>query len=300
LAGLLHRLAVILGRVSVALWAAILVLAAGAAVALYRWLRGRELPFLATEAAVFLLWIVLQSALLALAPLTREWDRYFIASLAPALLLTARVCSFLDSRIPANGFAAGKLAAAAACAAAIATGARVHPIATTAYSQAAGSIPVRREPVVLAVESDAAGEGALIAKRLEQDRFRSSYVVRGSKLLSVSDWSLTVYRLKSRDAAAVREALDANLVDFVVIDRSAPPLPSTPLLETALRDSAWRWDIVARIPVALGRRHGDLLVYRRESPKPSGNAPVSVELGPERGGRIMRCEDVRDRPAAYR
>ena len=292
LAGLLHRLAAMSGNISSLLWAGILLVTMLAAAALFWWLhRDRKLGAGSVQGVVFLLWIAAQFALLLVAPLTREWDRYFLASFAPAIFLLARGTATVERQFAAKGFGHTKIAAALVCAGAVAVGATVNPVRTTAFSQAAAALPIRPEPVFIAVESDSAGEGALIAKRLEQDRYRSSFLVRGSKLLSVSDWSRTTYQLRYRDPAAVRQAIDENRVDFAVIDTSAPAMPSTPLLESALADSAWRWTVTERIPVVLGRRRGELRVYRRDSPKPAGQAHLSVELGPERGGRIVTCEE---------
>jgi hypothetical protein len=261
-----------------------------AATATIYWFRPRK-PAQATSVlpVLFALWIVSQVVFIVLVPLTPEWDRYLMPALAAAAFLLAGSAAGLERRLAKIGFKHGKLLTALLCGVAIAPWLHVKLLyATTAYSQACSSIPLTRTPLVILVDSDAWGEGAVVAARLEQDRLRRSYVLRATRLLSDSDWSGREYSLKYEDTAAIRRVLDNNLVDYAVIDESVLA-PSARLLEAALQDPAEKWELTKRIPVAMGRRSGELLVYRRAVPVGSGSVPSSVQLGPERDRMMLTC-----------
>jgi hypothetical protein len=165
-----------------------------------------------------------------------------------------------------------------------------HVDSTTSFASAMRLIPIEKGPQVILLEGDELGEGAMIAARLTQDRDRSSYLLRGSKFLSTSDWSGARYSLNYKTPDAVRAAMDSIRLDYIVLDSSAPAKPDILQIEEILADPASKWEVTARVPLSLRSRHGELLVYRRESPAGQPDVPESIRLGPERGAKKMVCE----------
>lgn len=74
-------------------------------------------------------------------------------------------------------------------------------------------------PLIL-VGSDAMGEGALVAAVAQADRAMLYFVLRGSKLLAISDWNGKDYAPLYADAAALMRGLDEIGIGFVALDTS--------------------------------------------------------------------------------
>jgi hypothetical protein len=281
----LHRLRMLLPVLLALKWLAVaIVLIAILALALYRFLPRKPLQRTQTTVAVFLVWGLVLAAFITLFPLTPELLRYFIPAIAPAAYLLAAAIVIIPY---------GKPLACVVCAGLLAAFVPLPVNSTTAYSQAVGTIP-RAPGHIILVESDSGGEGALIAAHLQRDPQRSTYMLRGTKFLEISDWSGAHFTPKYSTAAAVRAALESVGPDYIVVDTSAPPTSDARLLMEVVQGSADRWNPIARIPVKLSFRSGELLVYRREPPSGRPGAPPSVQLGPERGLQTFSCKTWQD------
>lgn len=259
---------------------ALLILGAILALALYRFLPRKPLSPTQTVSAVLMVWGLVLVAFINLVPLTPELLRYYIAAAAPAAYLLAGAIVIVPY---------GKAAASVVCAGLLVGFIALPVNSTKAYSQAMGAVPLAQGQMVL-VESDSGGEGALIAARLERDPKRSTYLVRGTKFLEMSDWSGVHYTSRYAAAGPLRAALDGADPDYVVVDTSAPLTADARLLREVLQGSADRWQAIARVPVRLSFRSGELLVYRRGPEGRRSGAPLSVQLGPERGQQTFSCK----------
>jgi len=276
-------------HLSVARGAAIALCLVAAAWAIrYAW-RREALSRGSTEICVMAAWILTQAGLLAVTSATRELDRFYVPSIAPALFILTLAMAVAQRRLAHRGFRYTALAPVAIYACVIIACVLIRPplASTRAYSDALGSIPRLRDETIL-VESDPDGEGAFVAASLEHDPSRSSYILRSTKLLSSSDWNRWSYSLTYRTEAEVSDALSALGVDYVIEDTSAPVRPDVPLLEAALRDPAARWEVVGERRVAMGPRRGELITYRRGTVV-RRSAPLAVKLGPEEASQQLTC-----------
>jgi hypothetical protein len=289
IAGHVHRLAVILSRLTGVQYLAVGLGAVLLTSALRRWAPRKRLNPTPALVVLFSLWILSQVLLIVLMPLTPELGRYFIVSAPQVAFLIGGAIFALDRWLGSNNLSGARLLASLLCCGVIANSRNVRIVTTSAFSKAVESVPVTGAPIVILVESDSLGEGAVIAARLERDQSRSTYVLRGTKLLSESSWSGAHYAIKYHDRIAVRDTLEANRVEFVLLDQSATDTPTAQLLIAALNDSESKWGVLARIPVALTSRSGDVLVYRRPYPPHDGRLPSTVPLGPERNSQILTC-----------
>jgi hypothetical protein len=288
-AGYIHRLAVIAHGMPVLAWAAAAVTVVAVGAAIYQWLPRRPLKPAHTLSVLLVLWVLTLAGFINLIPLTREFDRYYIAAVAPAAYLLAGVMVTLELKLDSKVFRYVELCAVLCCAGALAL-IPVPSSATMAFSQTMSLIPDRPSPTVILLEGDSVGEGAMIAARVEHDRARSTYFVRGSKFLSNSEWSGYRYTLNYQTQAELRGAIDAIKLDYIVLDRSAHETPDMRLLEAALADPGWKWDIVGRVPISFQSRRGELTIYHRESVGRAGNVPGSVPLGLELGAKRVACQ----------
>ena len=255
--------------------------------AIYRYLPREALRPDRTLGALLAFWCLTMVVFIKLLPITVELERYFLAFAAPGAYLIAGAMVSLERRLKPRQYRYAPSLAVLLCAAALAS----IPIplqSTTAFSRAVAAIPARRERQIILVESDSAGEGAMIAARLAQDRDRSSHLLRASKFLSRSDWNGDGYSALYTTPAAMRSALAGAGLDYAVLDTSAPSRPDAELLKAVLQDPGW--DVVARVPITLRSRRGELLVYHREPTGGPSAAPDSVRLGPERGSRTLTCD----------
>lgn len=124
--------------------------------------------------------------------------------------------------------------------------------------------------VRLLVESDARGEGALVAAAAFQltHPTRPIAVLRASKELASQDWMGRGYTLRVGTAADTLRLLDQRHVDWVVLDTSLPDSLVTPdhlMLEQALRSENSGWLHQADQPVERASGHtGSLQLYHRQ------------------------------------
>jgi hypothetical protein len=193
--------------------------------------------------------ILSQVLFLLLFPLTRE-GRYFMPSAAAITILFARGMALFGRLL-------GPVTLAAACFAVCGLG-KVERI--EGYRAAVESIPFRPQGTVMLVASDAPGEGAFVAERLEHDRARAGVVLRGSKVLARSNWWGGDYRLIFRSASELRDYLRSVPVRYLAIDESCAKRPHQLLLEEAVRSRPEEFRVKGRFPISGGRR-GDVLLY---------------------------------------
>ncbi len=114
----------------------------------------------------------------------------------------------------------------------------------------------------LLAESDARGEGALVAAAAftPADGSRRISVLRGSKELADQDWMGRDYKLRATTEASTLHVLAEQKVDWVMFDDSVPPGQSTQahaLLAQALQSPGSGWEVarselVHRMPGASG------------------------------------------------
>jgi hypothetical protein len=288
LAGHIHRLAVILHRLSVWEFLAGGLLVLVMAAALRRWLTRAALKPTQITPVILAIWGLTLVGFIQLFPLTREWNRYYMVAFAPMIYLLAGAMFTLERQLDSKLFRYLELSAVLWCGAALAL-TPMQFASTSAFSQAIGAIPVGKDRQLILIEGDPIGEGAMIAARLTQDRDRSSYLLRGTKFLATSEWGGARYSVTYNTSAELRTALESIQLEYIVLDQTAKPRPDTRLLEAALADPGWIWSVVDRIPINLGSRHGELLVYHRQTQGRSGVVPESVHLGPELGSKALAC-----------
>jgi hypothetical protein len=284
ISGQIQRVTGMFSQLSPQMWMAV---GSGAMIGLcaaYWLLPRRPVRPVRTRILVLALWGVTLAVFINVAPVTPELSRYYMVLLAPAAYFFCAGMAACEQRISARWVTllvyAGLMAACVP----------VRFVSTSAFRQAMGSIPSTPGGSVILVESDAGGEGALVAARLEQDGRRADYVLRGSHLLASSTWSGYEYKLNYETADAVRAAVDTAGPEYIVLDMSAPPSPDSRLLAGVVQQ-AEQWQLTMRVPVPVSSRRGDLLVYRRRVPPV--HAVPAVQLGPETGSRTVTCQASR-------
>jgi hypothetical protein len=235
------------------------------------------------------LWLGAQTAFLIVLPhVPGEYDRFFIASLAPGIFLFSGVLYALESRVARYGLPRGALTAICGGAAMLWFG--VAPDRSVrGYAAAIDSIPRRATGPVVWVQSDPVGDGAVIARRLETDRARSTYIVRGSKMIADQTWSGRRYTLRYREPQSVLALLERIPVDYILFDTSAPSTPDADLLGAALASPQSKFALRSSLPIRGWERSGEVRIYQRRSPVREGPVALSVMLGPEHNHRAISC-----------
>lgn len=204
---------------------------------------------LSTTEAVMLALVLSQCLFLVILPLTQE-PRYFLPSAAALLILFSRALT-----LAGRGF--GPVAASVVC---IALGGWISPVAVHGYRAAVDSIPYHPKGTAMLVASDSHGEGAFIAERLEGDLWRAGAVLRGSQVLSRSQWSGAGYHCLFQTPAEVVAYLRSIPVRYIVIDRASETTPHRELLEAGVRAASADFALRGTFPVT-GSRHGDILIF---------------------------------------
>jgi hypothetical protein len=289
----LYRLRMVLWGLSVTTWVAVLAILFILTTVL-SWLLPRQ-PLKPTQTRMVILsvWGLTLVVFIVLFPMTPELRRYYTTAIAPAAYLLAGATATLEGWLFSRGFSRARLLTTLLCAALLANFVPIQFAVTSVFSWAMGQIPRTAGQTVLVI-SDSDGEGAMIAARLEQDRTRSSYLLRGSKVFSISDWSGVRSTPKYETVDALHAALDSLDLDYVVLDTSAASTSSTLMLAEILRNPAGPWKLGARKSINLHSRSGELLVYSRMPALPGSRPSLSVQLGPERALRTMSCNGWRE------
>jgi hypothetical protein len=86
------------------------------------------------------------------------------------------------------------------------------------YGETAAAIPFNSDGRVLLASADERGEGAMVAELLLEDPGRTSVILRGTRVLSSSDWMGRDYTLLQRSPVSVMQFLNSTPVHFVVVD----------------------------------------------------------------------------------
>jgi 4-amino-4-deoxy-L-arabinose transferase-like glycosyltransferase len=143
---------------------------------------------------------------------------------------------------------------------------------------------VRAQPnwsagVILVAATEPGMAGAFIAEVAEHDPRRPSYfVARASKLLAHQTWNALDYRSLYPTAAAMRQALDALPVSFLVVQQlpeGARPEPHQETLEDMLKTYAADWNRIYAGP--------DFTIYRRKRDLRGVPVRIRMDLGDSLG-----------------
>lgn len=134
-------------------------------------------------------------------------------------------------------------------------------------------------PLIL-VGADAEGEGGLVAAVAQRDRARKTYVLRGTKMLSTSDWNAAHYTLTYPDPAALMAGLDDLGVGAVVVDTSpaSQNLAHNRQLLAAAEAFPDRFHLVAHYPRADGKGEARLYMLSGNGAKVPDPAALSARL----------------------
>jgi len=151
------------------------------------------------------------------------------------------------------------------------------------YADMVSAIGVACGPgCVVLVVSDPEGEGAFVAEAARVRRPVPMIVLRGSKVLSASDWAGRNYRPLVRSAGEGRRLLKNRHVQIVVVDTAAVSTPDHAIARGALLapgDRALTSVATVRVvshPGARQMRSGALVAYdvgAASSPGPAGRLP---------------------------
>lgn len=144
---------------------------------------------------------------------------------------------------------------------------RVTPKYSFGFAQAATDIladPTLAHSAVLC-SSDRDGEGLLISEMAMRERRNGHYILRASKMLAVSDWNGSGYRLRLNTSWEINQLLDDLPVDVVVIDETPGVLhyQHNDLLLRAMEDPGWRLANVYPKTAAGMAPRARIEVYRR-------------------------------------
>ena len=83
-------------------------------------------------------------------------------------------------------------------------------------------LPDEGQGKLILVSSDARGEGALVAGVAARDQRPRNQVLRGTKVLSTSDWMGRGYELSHESDEALLQFLERKNIDWLVLDNSIP------------------------------------------------------------------------------
>ncbi len=207
------------------------------------------------------LWISATSLLLAvivfhsLIPQVRGvQDRYLTGAIGPAMLFAGAGMRVVWDRLGEfRARSVWRIAAAGMLLAALwlSPGLRIPNRRPLGFQELAArlSLPENRNSVVL-VSSEAFGEGLTVSELAMLDHRPGHRILRASKVLSESNWNGQDYHLKFTTPASIVTFLDAESVEFVVLD-STPGLPRQPhhaLLVEAIESAPERWRLFGVFP----------------------------------------------------
>jgi len=138
------------------------------------------------------------------------------------------------------------------------------PLAKPTIGMAAAARTVvdgKAQNPLLLVGSDALGEGALVAAVAQREREMRTFVLRGSKLLSSSDWNGANYSLQYPDVGALLRGLDDLGVGLVAVDTApeAQKIPHNQQLQAAAVAFPDRFQALGTFPRSDGA--GEVRLY---------------------------------------
>lgn len=153
-------------------------------------------------------------------------QRYLLPAVAPALFFVAqgvpRVAEMLQGRfrLPYSGL----LVLVVACVCYFAEVFELPEKRFRGFAQLIDqmNLPAEGKGKLILVSSDARGEGALVAGIASRDQRPFNQVLRGTKVLSTSDWMGRGYQLSHESGEALVGYLERKNVDWLVLDHSMP------------------------------------------------------------------------------
>jgi hypothetical protein len=208
--------------------------------------------------------------------------RYMAPAIPPLVLLAFRGAAALLPR--------HRSAAVAAAALLIVLPGALHLLTREAkggfrMEEAAALVPPG--PAAWLIDGSSGAEGAFVAAMAVRDPGLQRYAVRSSKLLAVSDFMGTDYRLVTDDPADALARIRGLGIDGIAISRAGgePAFPHSRLLARALADPRSPYRLVASLPHR--GRPGTTLVYRARAPV-APNVPAIRALGlPGKAGSVL-------------
>ena len=127
--------------------------------------------------------------------------------------------------------------------------------------------PHRDQPVYL-VAGDSAYEGALISSIAFRDPDHHHIVLRSSKELIHTNWSMSQLKAQFADAKSMSAYLDQSWISLALVEGGAVR-PDVEMLREALGDAKWTPQPAP----------GGSTLYERSSPMPAGAMKVRVDMG---------------------
>ena len=120
---------------------------------------------------------------------------------------------------------------------------------------------------VFLIAGDSICEGAFVSAVALLDDPGRHIVLRSTKVLAKTDWSMSYYELLFRTPQEVAAFLATSPVSFVILQGGLPAMPHVALLRDAVRGTP-AWIELSRSP--------NVRIYRRTLPLPVG--PVTIRL----------------------
>jgi hypothetical protein len=120
---------------------------------------------------------------------------------------------------------------------------------------------------VYLVGGDAEHEGSFIEDVAFDDQAAKHFVVRSTKALIKTDWSMSYYQPLYRSAADMAAFLNQSRISLVVVQEGLAR-PDLQMLSAAAVQAAW-----SPVPAPSGT-----LAWRRTTPLPPGEVRVSVDM----------------------
>ncbi|MGD0731339.1 MAG: glycosyltransferase family 39 protein [Terracidiphilus sp.] len=200
-------------------------------------------------------------------------DRYFICAVpasvvlaALGLHLTARVVSVVSgwSRVATGAVMAGLVGAVSV---GWALPLEKKPRVTYESFVAATLAGQDGNNLVYLVAGDPAHEGGFIASVALDDPAVKHFVLRATKTLGVTDWSMSHFDPVFHTTAEMADFLNRSWISLVVIQQDSER-PDSKLLGATMLDSKWQ-------PVAAP---AGSLAYRRTAPLPQGAMTIRVDM----------------------
>jgi hypothetical protein len=263
-------------------WPLLIVAIAGAVVAVQRRMDVYALAHLAT--------VLLVVVFHCISPNGAEARRVFMA--VPSMLYLS---AYAVMRLPFPQLNGAQRAAAYA-AVAILSCASIFEIvgkAAVGYREAAGWLHSRTaEGQAVFIASLTDGEGMLVSEFARRESQPEVYVLRASKILADTDWMGQDYRLTFTNPDAVRSALEAIPVRYLVVDRfpGVPFIGHYEMIDRLLKEQSDMWVVRHRVPARLPQNGtpGEIIVYERASAEPSKVGALQINMRRMLGRPIER------------
>lgn len=228
----------------------------------------REQPRLAMVTGVLLgTWMI---SSLAMVP----WDdRYFICAV-PACMVLAALGMRKVAGVASRAFGWRLRASAIALATLVLVVALAYALPlekkpSAAYAPFAASIltgPDGNRAVYL-IAGDADFEGAFVEDFALLDPAANHYILRASKELVLTNWSLSHYQPLFKDPAEMAAFLDQSWISLIVIQKDFER-PDVQMLRTTMHELHWRQ---VSAP-------GGTLAYQRTTPLPQGKMRIRINM----------------------